>query len=86
MRKNWRLMTPPQHTFFFSPRTMSTMLARVGFDVIEYRKPWKSVPFDLVLYQLGRILGISKQPRLKGVHFGLPVNLFDAFRMVAVRR
>jgi 2-polyprenyl-3-methyl-5-hydroxy-6-metoxy-1,4-benzoquinol methylase len=86
MGKHWRLMTPPQHTFFFSPRTLSAMLARVGFDVIECRKPWKSVPFDLVLYQLGRILGMSKPPRLHGVHLGLPVNLFDAFRMVAVRR
>ena len=86
MGKNWRLMTPPQHTFFFSPRTMTAMLARLGFDVIECRKPWKTVPFGLVVYQLGRILGISKPPQLKGVHFGLPINLFDAFRMVAVRR
>src|SRR5260370_34448116 len=70
MGRNWRLMTPPQHTFFFSPRTMSAMLARVGFDVIEYWKPWKSVPFDLVLYQLGRIMGMRKPPRLEGVHFG----------------
>jgi SAM-dependent methyltransferase len=86
MGKRWRLMTPPQHTFFFSPRTMSAMLARVGFDVIECRKPWKTVPFGLILYQLGRILGMSKPPRLDGVSLGLPVNLFDAFRMVAVRR
>jgi 2-polyprenyl-3-methyl-5-hydroxy-6-metoxy-1,4-benzoquinol methylase len=86
MGKNWRLMTPPQHTFFFSPRTMAAMLARLGFDVIDCRQPWKNVPFDLVLYQLGRILGMSRPPRWTGVHFGLPVNLFDAFRMVAVRR
>ena len=86
MRRNWRLMTPPQHVFFFSPRTMSAMLTRVGFAVIECCKPWKTVPFGLVVYQLGRILGMSKPPRLKGVHFGLPINLFDAFRMVAVRR
>jgi 2-polyprenyl-3-methyl-5-hydroxy-6-metoxy-1,4-benzoquinol methylase len=86
MRKNWRLMTPPQHTLFFSPRTMAAMLARLGFDIIECRKPWKRVPLDLALYQLGRIMGISKPPRLKGVHLGLPVNLFDAFRVIAVRR
>lgn len=86
MGRHWRLMTPPQHTFFFSPRTMSAMLARVGFNVIECRKPWKTVPFGLVAYQLGRILGMSKPLRLSGVRFGLPINLFDAFRMVAVRR
>jgi hypothetical protein len=86
MGKHWRLMTPPQHTFFFSPRTMSAMLARMGFDVVACRKPWKTVPFGLVTYQLGRILGMSRPPRLGGNRFGLPINLFDAFRMIAVRR
>lgn len=86
MGKNWRLMTPPQHTFFFSPRTMSAMLARLGFEVVECRRPWKNVPFDLVLYQLGRILGMSNPPRFATLRFGLPINLFDAFRMVVVRR
>ncbi len=86
MGKNWRLMTPPQHTFFFSPRTISAMLARVGFDVIECRKPWKTVPFGLIIYQLGRILGMSRPPQLSGIHFGIPINLFDAFRVVATRR
>lgn len=86
MGKKWRLMTPPQHVFFFSPRTMSAMLLRLGFDVIECRKPWKIVPFDLALYQLGRILGMSKPPRWNRAHFGLPVNLFDAFCIVATRR
>jgi SAM-dependent methyltransferase len=87
MGKNWRLMTPPQHTFFFSPRTMAAMLTRLGFDVVESKKPWKIVPFGLIAYQLGRILGMKNPPQLKkGSQFGLPVNLFDAFRMVAVRR
>jgi 2-polyprenyl-3-methyl-5-hydroxy-6-metoxy-1,4-benzoquinol methylase len=86
MGKNWRLMTPPQHAFFFSPRTLSAMLTRVGFDVIDCRKPWKTVPIGLVAYQLGRILGMTRPPRLSGIQFGFPINLFDAFRMVAVRR
>lgn len=86
MGKKWRLMTPPQHTYFFSPRTMTLMLNRLGFDVIECRKPWKRVPFDLAVYQSGRILGMKNPPRIEMFKFGLPVNLFDAFRLVAVRR
>ncbi|MFY9856277.1 MAG: class I SAM-dependent methyltransferase [Terracidiphilus sp.] len=86
MGRNWRLMTPPQHTFFFSPRTMSAMLARLGFDVIDCHKPWKMVPLGLVTYQLGRMLGMSRPPRMRGNHLGFPINLFDAFRMIAVRR
>jgi len=86
MGENWRLMTPPQHAFFFSPRTLSAMLTRLGFDVIECRKPWKTVPIGLIVYQLGRIFGMRQPPRLSAIQFGLPVNLFDAFRLVAVRR
>ncbi len=86
MGRNWRLMTPPQHTYFFSPRTMTAMLKRLGFEVVEYRKPWKTVPFGLIIYQLGRILGMSRPVRLSGLRFGIPVNLFDAFRLVAIRR
>ena len=79
--------TPPQHTYFFSPRTMTAMLKRLGFEVVEYRKPWKTVPFGLIIYQLGRILGMSRPVRYR-VAFDLesPLNLFDAFRLVAIRR
>jgi SAM-dependent methyltransferase len=85
MGKNWRLMTPPQHTFFFSPRTMSAMLARFGFKVVACSKPWRMVPLGLIIYQLGRILGMEHPPRMGGFRLGLPVNLFDAFRILAVR-
>ena len=65
---------------------MTAMLKRLGFEVVEYRKPWKTVPFGLIIYQLGRILGMSRPVRLSGLRFGIPVNLFDAFRLVAIRR
>jgi 2-polyprenyl-3-methyl-5-hydroxy-6-metoxy-1,4-benzoquinol methylase len=86
MGKKWRLMTPPQHTFFFSPRTAKAMLTRMGFDVIDSRRPGKNVPIGLALYQMGRIMGLPVPARLPGGSFGLPINLFDAFRMIAVRR
>src|SRR5262249_16059637 len=33
MGKYWRLMTPPQHLWFFSPRTVTALLKRHGFRV-----------------------------------------------------
>jgi SAM-dependent methyltransferase len=80
--RRWRLMTPPQHLFFFSRATLTSMLEKAGFQVIEVSYPWKIVPWRLVLYQLS--------PRLKAVlgpigrlPLSLYVNLFDAMFVIA---
>ena len=86
MGRHWRLMTPPQHLFFFSPRTLSLLLSRTGFEVVAWRRPWKKIPLDLAVFQLGRMLGMANPPNWKQVRVSIPVNLFDAFRMLAVRR
>jgi hypothetical protein len=82
--KSWRLMTPPQHLSFFSVRTMCKMLNDIGFEIIVTQKPWKKVPVKLVLYQILSRLGF-KQFRVieKLPNIGIPVNLFDAMRVVA---
>jgi len=80
--RRWRLMTPPQHLFFFSRKTLSAMLNAAGFEVVEICYPWKLVPWRLVLYQIS--------PRLKNflgpfgrLPVGLYVNLFDAMLLIA---
>ncbi len=85
MGRSWRLMTPPQHLSFFSRRSLSLLLERVGFHVLECRYPWKRVPVGLLLFQMARILGLSPQRTRLG-DFGIPVNLHDAVRVVAVRK
>src|SRR5262249_5895315 len=52
MGSAWRLMTPPQHVFFFSRRTMRATLSRAGFRVVQVSRPVKFVPLSLVLFQL----------------------------------
>jgi SAM-dependent methyltransferase len=86
MGKYWRLLTPPQHTFYFSPRNLSLLVERFGFQVLECRHPWKRVPLGLIAYQLGRIAGMEKPPVLGRLHGALPLNLFDAFRMAAIKQ
>lgn len=83
--RKWRLMTPPQHLFYFTRDTLTTMLDRAGFEVLEFSHPWKLVPLGLILYQLS--------PRLKSLlgpiarlPIGLYVNLFDAMFLVARRK
>jgi SAM-dependent methyltransferase len=84
-RSHWRLMTPPQHLFFYSKHTLSRLAANHGFRTVSLRSPWKKVPLGLMGYQITRRLGLPiKLPRWMH-HVGLPVNLFDAMRLVAVR-
>jgi SAM-dependent methyltransferase len=80
--KHWRLMTPPQHLWFFTPDSLSRMGRSAGLDCEHVDHPWKIVPLSLVLFQLRRMIGLPQtaQPRAGGV--GLPLNLFDAMRVV----
>jgi SAM-dependent methyltransferase len=78
----WRLMTPPQHLWFFTPESIRRMASRLGLAVENLGHPWKLVPISLVSFQLRRMLGLPPARTGKGAGFGLPVNLFDAMRVV----
>jgi SAM-dependent methyltransferase len=82
--KHWRLMTPPQHLWYFTKLSISKMAARYGLEMENFVHPWKRVPISLVLYQLRRMFAI-KLPH-EGLtffnHIGLPINLFDAMRVI----
>jgi SAM-dependent methyltransferase len=82
--KRWRLMTPPQHTFFFSPRTLRTLFEKLGYRIETVRRPWKVVPLGLAFYQLGNRLGLRLRP-LEKINLFMPVNLGDAV-LVAARK
>lgn len=86
MGKHWRLMTPPQHLWYFTPRSLQQMGESLGLELIYIDHPFKKVPLGLIIYQLCRY--ISLNPRLPAwMHrLGLPVNLFDAMRLVLRKR
>ncbi len=86
MGKRWRLMTPPQHLFFFSPQNLAQLLEKSGFELARVEHPWKIVPFELMLYQITRRLGIQFDLGQRLGSVGFPVNLFDAMRVLAKRR
>jgi SAM-dependent methyltransferase len=85
MGKHWRLMTPPQHLWFFSPQTVSALLARHGFRVHTVEHPWKLVPLALVAYQATRYVGGQELIRRFVPRGRIPINLFDAMRVIAER-
>jgi SAM-dependent methyltransferase len=86
MGRHWRLMTPPQHLWYFTPLSLKQMGESLGLDLIYMDHPFKMVPLGLIAYQLCRYLSLS--PRLPSwMHrLGLPINLFDAMRVVLRRR
>jgi SAM-dependent methyltransferase len=85
MGRRWRLMTPPQHLWFFAPRTVTALLERHGFRVHTVEHPWKLVPLALVAYQTTRYLGGQSLVRRFTPGGRIPVNLFDAMRVIAER-
>ena len=80
--RRWRLMTPPQHLWFFSQESMRRMMTALGLRVEHLDYPWKLVPLSLIHFQLARMAGhhLHQVPSWGGL--GLPVNLFDAMRVV----
>ena len=81
----WRLMTPPQHLFYFTARSLRILGQRYGLQVVDVGHPWKTVPLSLVAHQLRRMIGLAAEPPRASGHLsgvGIPVNLFDAIRVV----
>jgi SAM-dependent methyltransferase len=80
--KSWRLMTPPQHLWYFTMESMRRLSARAGLRVEHIDHPWKLVPASLILFQLRRMMGMKTSRSGVASSFGVPVNLFDAMRVV----
>jgi SAM-dependent methyltransferase/predicted RNA-binding Zn-ribbon protein involved in translation (DUF1610 family) len=79
---HWRLMTPPQHLWFFSQRSMRTMALSLGLEVEHIDHPWKIVPLSLIGFQLARMAGLRPGRIPASSRMGLPLNLFDTMRVV----
>ncbi len=81
--RNWRLMTPPQHLWFFTPESMRRLAHTLGLRLELCDHPWKIVPLALIQFQLRRLIGArTDRSTAFANRVGLPVNLFDAMRCV----
>ena len=86
MGKRWRLMTPPQHLHFFTKRSLLSSLEQNGFEIVSFRRPTKRVSLNLILFQWNRMLGRTPRRGRRFQNVGIPVNLFDAMRVIAKKR
>jgi SAM-dependent methyltransferase len=78
----WRLMTPPQHLWFFTQASFHGLASMLGLAVEQIDHPWKIVPASLIAFQLRRMLGLRSAGAATASRLGVPVNLFDAMRIV----
>lgn len=85
MNKNWRLMTPPQHLWFFTPNSIREMARIAGLKVVDITYPTKKVPLALILFQLARMFGWKPSIPKIFSKISIPVNLFDAMRVTMVK-
>lgn len=46
MGKNWGMITPQEHLFYFSPQNMKIFLKKHDFEVLELRKNYKIFSWD----------------------------------------
>jgi SAM-dependent methyltransferase len=81
---HWRLMTPPQHLWYLTLASVQTWALRSGMRLEAHDHPAKIVPLSLIVFQLGRMLG-RQSSTVPGTRVGIPVNLFDAVRIVLRR-
>ena len=78
----WRLMTPPQHLWYLTPDSLRGLAAGLGLVLERCDHPAKVVPLSLILFQVRRMLGLRGSPITTASRIGIPVNLFDAMRVV----
>jgi SAM-dependent methyltransferase len=77
----WRLMTPPQHLWYFTRNSIERMVRPLRLQLESFDHPWKIVPVSLIVFQVRRMFGLRAAASAPS-HMGLPVNLFDAMRVV----
>ena len=78
--RRWRLMTPPQHLWYFTPKSMRGIGASSGLRMMTCDYPGKVVPLSLVGFQLSRLLGGRPLQINFGSGIGVPINMHDAMR------
>jgi SAM-dependent methyltransferase len=79
---HWRLMTPPQHLWYFTPASLRRLAGALGLQLAACDHPWKLVPLSLIVFQLRRMMGLAPARTAATSRIGIPVNLFDAMRCV----
>lgn len=87
-KAKWRMIHPPSHLHYFSKRTLSMLLKKNGYNVINVSYPPVSRSIHLIFYSL---FMLRKQPSsfVKKIYdlipksWSIPLNTFDIMFVIA---
>jgi len=89
--KRWRMIHPPTHLHYFNRATITRLLARCGYDVIDIRTVGMARSFRQILYSVLAI-GLHASRAYKALSAlipagrGVTVNTFDIMQVTARRQ
>lgn len=85
-KDKWRLIQPPEHLFYFSRKTISSLLKKYGFEIvrIEYCGYYRTLHFLFLKHQNSIVYKLLKNIALTNTPFYL--NLFDTMHLIAKKR
>lgn len=91
MGKSWQHYKMAEHLYHFAPKTVSTLLERAGFRILENtpRRGGKKVSFNFIAERVGKIhpvLSTLAAPLRWIGGRSLYVNLFDEMLIVAAKQ
>jgi 2-polyprenyl-3-methyl-5-hydroxy-6-metoxy-1,4-benzoquinol methylase len=91
--KRWNLIIPPEHLFYFSGKTVTTLLTKTGFEVVEITRIGKNFSPQFVFKTLYVWQGLGIWKYLSEFcantwlrHIALPINLRDNMFVVARKK
>lgn len=93
MGKNWHFYAPPQHLYFFSKKTLKTLLEQAGYEVLSINKVGKHVSLRYVLHMtqymnipyIGDYLQSVVSSNIIG-KLSIPIKLFDNMIVFAKKK
>jgi len=89
--KKWRMIHPPSHLHYFSKKTITQLLNKVGFDIVKIYYPPVSRSFKQSYYSLFLLNKNNPKKIIKAVYNMIPknlyfrVNTFDIMNIVAIK-
>jgi 2-polyprenyl-3-methyl-5-hydroxy-6-metoxy-1,4-benzoquinol methylase len=87
--KQWRLIDPPKHLFYFSAKTLTRLLEQNNFEVVHRSYPgvWRSLAFMCYGLFFRKKSGFTQSGVFKFMQrIPVYVNLFDIMFVIAKKR
>lgn len=87
----WRMIHPPSHLHYFDRATISRLLDRCGFDVVEIRaigvaRSIRQILYSVLVLRLKAPGLYRRLAKLVPAQAGFTLNTFDIMQVVAQRR